>query len=67
MSDRVPSDCLLSSWMLRNIHEQKEIKFFFSAVVTDLTVKLKYSAIVENSYKLCSLHENFNPLESTLI
>ena len=23
MSDRVPSDCLLSSWMLRNIHEQK--------------------------------------------
>ena len=23
MSDRVPSDCLLSSWMLRNIHEQR--------------------------------------------
>ena len=23
MSDRVPSDCPLSSWMLRNIHEQK--------------------------------------------
>ena len=23
VSDRVPSDCLLSSWMLRNIHEQK--------------------------------------------
>ena len=24
MSDRAPSDCLLRSWMLRNIHEQKE-------------------------------------------
>ena len=23
MSDRAPSDCLLRSWMLRNIHEQK--------------------------------------------
>ena len=23
MSDRAPSDCLLCSWMLRNIHEQK--------------------------------------------
>ena len=23
MNDRVPSDCLQRSWMLRNIHEQK--------------------------------------------
>ena len=23
MSDRAPSDCLLPSWMLHNIHEQK--------------------------------------------
>ena len=26
MSDRAPSDCLLRSWMLRNIHEQKAVK-----------------------------------------
>ena len=25
MSDRAPSDCLLRSWMLRNIHEQKGV------------------------------------------
>ena len=29
MSDRAPSDCLLSSWMLRHIHEQKrKIKLY---------------------------------------
>ena len=28
-------------------------QIFFSFVVTDLTVKLKYSAKVQNSWKLC--------------
>ena len=44
-----------------------KIKFFFSSAVTDVSVKLKYSAILQHSQKLCFLHENSNPLESTLI
>ena len=32
MSDRVPSDCLLSSWMLRNIHEQKVCFIVFTTL-----------------------------------
>ena len=40
MSDRAPSDCLLRSWMLRNIHEQK-----LSAVIKENAYDLAFSEL----------------------
>ena len=45
MSDRAPCDCLLSSWMLRNIHEQKRceeicIMSHISGIIAFQTKKL---------------------------
>ena len=42
MSDQAPSDRLLRSWMLRNIHEQKGLKSKAVKVLTESTKPEKY-------------------------
>ena len=52
MSDRAPSDCLLRSWMLRNIHEQKGLSG--SGVQNVVTGRINgVAALTEFSHKKC--------------
>ena len=61
MSDRVPSDCLLSSWMLRNIHEQKGIitlrglKPEESGVITGFQIMASASFTPKENFQLMAI------------
>ena len=63
MSDRAPSDCLLRSWMLRNIHEQKlSQNFDFCACLSHNA--LKREAGGKKGKLLCCkrIFDRINPL-----
>ena len=58
MSDRVPSDCLLYSWMLRNIHEQKRVLVKKECIPTKLTGGIKniWTFFVIGMFPCCNVY-----------